>query len=72
MRRVASKRVNDVGKFSRRATYVRSNRKVLVTMLKFADVAFGVAEKLGVPHAKDASRIKGFITNYTGDELHNF
>jgi hypothetical protein len=40
--------------------------------MKFADTAFGIAEKLGVPHAKDASTVKGFITNYTGDELHNF
>jgi hypothetical protein len=40
--------------------------------MKFADTASGIAEKLGVPHAKDASTVKGFITNYTGDELHNF
>ena len=40
--------------------------------MKYADIASGIAEKLGVPNAKDASTVKDFISNYTGDELHNF
>ena len=40
--------------------------------MKFADTASGIAAKLEVSNAKDASAVKGFISNYTGDELHNF
>ena len=40
--------------------------------MKFADTASGIAQLFGVPYSNNASTVKSFISNYTGDELHNF
>ncbi|EDR08608.1 uncharacterized protein LACBIDRAFT_326777 [Laccaria bicolor S238N-H82] len=48
------------------------HRFVENTLIKFANAGLDIAEKLGVPNAKDASSVKNFISNYAGDYLHNF
>jgi hypothetical protein len=44
----------------------------MFTLMKLTDTVSGIAAKLGVSSTKDASAVKGFISNYAGDELHNF